>query len=128
MNPRLIEEMGWRMAEVYGAVTDRLLINLARHFKPIAEGTAPSGSWDYEVKKLAELGQVTRESEVIILQGLEGADQALADVLEEAIRDGLKGVDKTLKAAAEKGLLLGQGFLPPEMSINQMQAFQAYYR
>lgn len=128
MNPRLIEEMGWRMAEVYGAVTDRLLINIARHFKPIAEGAAPSGSWDYEVKKLAELGQVTRESEVIILQGLEGADQALADVLEEAIRDGLKGVDKTLKAAAEKGLLLGQGFLPPEMSINQMQAFQAYYR
>ena len=32
MNPRWIEEMSWRMGEVYGAVVDRILINLARHF------------------------------------------------------------------------------------------------
>lgn len=128
MNPKLIEEMSWRMAEVYGAVTDRLLINLARHFKFIAEGATPSGSFDYMVKKLAEMGQVTRESEAIILQSLGGADEALQGVLEAAIRDGLKGVDKQLKTAAEKGLLLGEGFLPPELSINQMQAFTAYYR
>jgi hypothetical protein len=128
MNPKLIEEMSWRMAEVYGAVTDRLLINIARHFKFIADGATPSGSFDYMVKKLAEMGQVTRESEAIILQSLGGADEALQGVLEAAIRDGLKGVDKQLKKAAEKGLLLGEGFLPPELSINQMQAFTAYYR
>ena len=128
MNPKLIEEMSWRMAEVYGAVTDRLLINLARHFRFIAEGATPSGSWDYMVKKLAEMGQVTKESAAIIAGTLDGADEALHDVLEEAIRDGLKGVDKQLRTAAEKGLLQGQGFLQPELSINQMQAFKAYYR
>ena len=128
MNPRLIEEMSWRMAEVYGAVTDRLLINLARHFKLIAEGAEPAGAWEYEITKLAEMGQVTLESEAIILQGLDGADEALRGVLEEAIRDGLKDADKTLRAAAEKGMLLGGGFIPPELSVNQMQAFSAYYR
>ena len=120
--------MGWRMGEVYAAVTDQLLINLAKHFQYIKEGMAPGGAWMYQVQKLAEMGQVTRESEAIILEMLGGADAALQEILEEAIRDGLKGVEKPLKQAAEKGLLLGRGFLPPEVSPNQMQAFQAFYR
>lgn len=128
MNPRWIEEMSWRMAEVYGAVTDQILINLARHFRYIREGAKPGGSWDYQVRKLAEMGQVTRETEAIILSMLDGADAALADLLEESIRDGLKGVEKPLRTAAEKGLLLGAGFLPPEVSPGQMQAFRAFYQ
>lgn len=128
MNPKLIDEVGWRMAEVYAAVTDRLLVNLARHFKFIAEGAKPGGAWDYMVKKLAEMGQVTRESEAIILETLKDADAALQVSLEEAIKDGLKGVDKPLKEAANKGLLMGEGFIPPEIAPRQMQAFQAYYR
>ena len=128
MNPKLIDEMGWRMAEVYAAVTDRLLVNLARHFKFIAEGAKPGGAWDYMVKKLAEMGQVTRESEAIILETLKDADAALQVSLEEAIKDGLKGVDKPLKEAANKGLLMGEGFIPPEIAPRQMQTFQAYYR
>ena len=127
MNPRFIEEMGWRMGEVYAAVTDQLLINLAKHFQYIKEGMEPGGAWQYQIRKLAEMGQVTRESEAIILTMLDGADQALQEVLEESIRDGLKGVEKPLKKAAEKGLLLGQGFLPPEVAPNQMQAFRAFY-
>lgn len=128
MNPRFIEEMGWRMGEVYAAVTDRILINLARHFPFIASGGIPGGAWDYQVRKLAELGQVTRETEAIILQSMEGGDAALAEILEEVIRDSLKKVDKPLRQAAEKGLLLGEGFLPPEVAPNQMQAFKAFYR
>ena len=116
------------MGEVYAAVTDQLLINLARHFKYIKDGAEIGGSWSYQVRKLAEMGQVTRESEQIILNMLGDADAALQAILEESIREGLKGVEKPLKQASEKGLLLGQGFLPPEMAPNQMQAFRAYYR
>ena len=128
MNPRFIEEMGWRMGEVYAAVTDRILINLARHFQYLTDGTIPSGAWDYQVRKLAELGQVTRESEQIILESMGGADEALQALLEETIRRSLEPVEKPLKQAAEKGLLHGAGFLPPEVSPNQMQAFQAFYQ
>ena len=128
MNPRFIEEMGWRMGEVYAAVTDRILINLARHFKYIKEGMKPGGAWDYQVRKLAELGQVTQETAEIILQSLDGGDQALRELLEETIRQSLKPVEKPLRDAAEKGLLMGQGFIPPEVSPNQMQAFQAFYQ
>ena len=128
MNPRVIEEMGWRMGEVYAAVTDRILINLARHFPYIAQGEEPGGAWDYQVRKLAELGQVNRETEAIILESMKGGDAALAELLEETIRQSLKPVDKTLREAAEKGLLLGRGFLPPEIAPNQYQAFTAFYR
>ena len=128
MNPHWIDEMSWRMGEVYGAVVDRILINLARHFPYIAEGMTPGGSWDYQIRKLAEMGQVTRETEAIILESMKGADAALADLLEETIRDSLKGVEKPLRKAAEKGLLLGAGFLPPEVSPSQMQAFRVFYQ
>ena len=128
MNPRFIEEMGWRMGEVYAAVTDRILINLARHFPYIAEGMTPGGAWDYQVRKLAELGQVTRETEAIILESMKGGDAALAELLEEVIRESLKEVDKPLRKAAEKGLLLGQGSLPPEVSPQMTRTFSAFYR
>ena len=128
MNPRFIEEMGFRMGEVYAAVTDQILINLARHFKYIKDGASIGGAWEYQVQKLAEMGQVTRETEAIILEMLGDADEALQGVLEAAIRDGLKNVEKPLKKAAEKGLLLGEGFIPPEVAPRQMQAFQAFYK
>ena len=128
MNPRFIEEMGWRMGEVYAAVTDRILINLAKHFPYIAEGMTPGESWKWQVRKLAEMGQVTRETEAIILESMKGGDAALADLLEEVIRESLAPVDKQLKKAAEKGLLLGQGFLPPEVAPKMTRTFQAYYR
>ena len=127
MNPRWIEEMGWRMGEVYAAVTDRILINLASHFPYIAEGMEPGGAWDYQIRKLAELGQVTRETEAIILESMSGADQALFDLLEDTIRESLKTVEPELRKAAEKGLLLGQGFLPPETAPSMTQTFKAFY-
>lgn len=127
MNPRQIEEMGWRMGEVYAAVTDRILINLARHFRYITEGSMPSGSWDYQIRKLAELGQVTRETEAIILESLKGGDAALAGLLEEVIRGSLEKVEPELRKAAEKGLLLGQGMVPPEISPQMTQTFRAFY-
>ena len=127
MTPRQIEEMGWRMGEVYAAVTDRILINLARHFRYITEGSMPSGSWDYQIRKLAELGQVTRETEAIILESLKGGDAVLAGLLEEVIRGSLEKVEPELRKAAEKGLLLGQGMVPPEIAPQMTQTFRAFY-
>ena len=128
MNRRMIDGMSWRMAEVYGSVVDRILINLARHFAFIKDGAPIPGSWEYQVRKLAEMDQVTRESEAIILDTLGDADYALQTMLEDTIRDALKDVSPQLKKAAERGLTLGGGFLPPNIAPRQMQAFTAYYQ
>ena len=126
MNPREIEEMSWRMAEVYEAVVNRILINMARHFQYINAGEIPSGTWLYQTKKLAEMGQVTKETEQIILTMLGDADGVLRSLLEESILNGLKDAEPALRKAAEAGLLNG-GAVPPLLDPSQMQAFRAFY-
>ena len=128
MNPRVIEEMSWRMAEVYEAVVNRILINMARHFQYINAGEVPSGTWIYQAKKLAEMGQVNRETEQIILNMLGDADGVLRALLEESITNGLKDAEPALRKAAEKGFLPGGINTPPVLEPGQMQAFKAYYK
>lgn len=113
------------MGEVYAAVTDEILVNMARHFKYMTEGNAPSGAWEYQTIKLAEMGQVNQETEAIILKHLGDADGALRYVLEESIRDGLKSAEPALRKAAEKGFTRKASV--PELAPNQMQAFRAFY-
>lgn len=128
MNPRAIEELGNAMGEVYEAVVNRILINLAHHFPMIAEGTKDAeGAWQYQVTKLAEMGQVNRETEQIILSMLKDADEGLRNVLEAAIMDGLKDAEKPLREAAQKGFA-NNGIVPPMLAPNQTQAFQTFYR
>ena len=128
MNPREIEEMSWRMAEVYEAVVNRILINMARHFQYINAGEVPSGTWIYQAKKLAEMGQVNKETEKIILDMLGDADGVLRALLEESILNGLKDAEPALRKAAEKGFLPGGINTPPVLDPGQMQAFAAYYK
>ena len=128
MNPRVIEEMSWRMAEVYEAVVNRILINMARHFQYINAGEVPSGTWIYQAKKLAEMGQVNRETEQIILNMLGDADGVRRKLLEESILNGLKDAEPALRKAAEKGFLPGGINTPPVLEPGQMQAFSAYYK
>jgi hypothetical protein len=128
MNPAFLDEMSWAMSEVYGAVVDRILVNLARHFPYIKPGQKLPGSFEYQARMLARMGQVNKETADIIAGSLAGADEALKDVLTAAITEALKGEEPKLRKAAEKGLLQGAGFIPPEVSPNQMQAFRYYYR
>ena len=128
MNPTVIDDMGWAMAEVYGSVTDRILANIAKYFPYIEQGKEPKRLFDYQVKKLAEMGQLTSETVDIIANSLGGADAMLRQELETAIRVALKDVDPVLRKAAEQGLLNGPGFVPPELSPSQMTAFTTYYR
>ena len=129
MNPRYLEELSWRMSEVYAATVDQILINLARHFKFYTEtGVLPSGGWDYQIKKLAEMGQVNRETEQIILNMLGDADGTLRELLEVSILNGLKDAEPELRLAAKKGLFGSANNIPPVLDPSQMQAFQAYYK
>lgn len=128
MRPSFLDDMSWRMAEVYGAVTDRILVNLARHFPLVHSTGQMRGSFEYQVRMLAQLGQVRQETVRLILDSLSGADEALRASLEAAIRDALKTEEPKLRKAAEKGLLPGAPASVPEVEPGQMQAFKSYYR
>lgn len=127
MNPRYFDELSWRFGEVYEAVVDQIIINLARHFQFYTDTGALPTSWEYQIKKLAEMGQVTKETEKIILSMLDGADESLKQLLEASILDGLKDAEPELRKAAQAGLLYGGANVPPVLNPSQMQAFKAYY-
>ena len=127
MNPAFLEEMSWEMAEVYGAVSDQILVNLARYFPYYtADDQIPRSAFTYQAKMLAQMGQVNRETVRIIREGLADADNALQGVLEAAIMDSVKTAEPELYKAVKLGV-----FNPPSTPVlapNQMRAFQLYYK
>jgi hypothetical protein len=74
------------------------------------------------------MGQVNRETAGIIVQSLDGADEALRQALEAAILDALKNEEPKLRKAAEQGLLNGPSLLPPEIDPAQMRTFEQFYK
>ena len=131
MNPKFIDDMSWEMGEVYGAVCDRIMINLAKYFPYIEGALADDEAVDafkYQAKKLAQMGQVHTDTVKIIAQSLRGEEKAIRDALSAAILDALKDADPILRKAAEQGLLYGPGLLPPEVSPGQFNAFTQYYK
>ena len=128
MRPSFLENMSWAMAEVYASTVDRILINLAKYFPYVKTEDRIKGSFEYQARMLAQMGQVDKETVSIIMDSLGGADAALRKALEEAILESLRNEEPALRKAAMQGLLNGRGFLPPEVTPNQMQAFQTYYK
>lgn len=125
-NLDFLDVLGDEMGRVYAACHDRLLVNLARHFRYLQPGEEPGGAFQYQARKLQEMGQLTRESVEIIRGMLDGAPSALADCLEAAIVDALD-VEPELRKAYEAGLL-GAGVAPAEVDPRMSGAFVEYYR
>lgn len=128
MHPAFLDNMSWEMAEVYGAVTDQILINLARYFPFYDAGDPiPKSAFEYQARMLAQMGQVSKETVQIIRNGLSDADLALQGVLEQAIIDAVKTAEPELLEGVKKGVIT-PGTLPAVVSPNQMRAFRLYYQ
>ena len=126
MNPAFLDNMSWEMAEVYGAITDQILINLARHFPFYDAGDPlPESAFVYQAKMLAQMGQINKETVRIIRNGLDEADTALRNSLEQAVIDAVKKAQPELLEAVKKGIFA----MPenPAVTPNQMRAFKLYY-
>lgn len=126
MNPAFLDEMSWEMAEVYGAITDQIIINLARLFPYVkVGGKVPESAFTYQAAMLAQMGKVNAQTIQIIRNGLSDADAALANVLETTIAQAIKTAEPELYKGAKKGM-----FMPPAVPVlspNQTRAFQLYY-
>ena len=127
MNPASIDAMSWEMAEVYGAITDQIVINLAHYFPYLNAGKHPPKSmFDYQAAMLAQMGKVNAQTMQIIRNNLSDADRALSASLETAIADAIKDSEPALYRGAKAGI-----FKPPTkpvLSANQTRAFGLYYK
>ena len=94
-----LNRLGQPIADVYEEISGRVMINLARFFKALKPGETPGGAFEYQAKKLAELGKLTGETRRII-GGMAGvAGTALQVALEKAIEDALEDFGKLRPAA-----------------------------
>ena len=127
MNPASIDAMSWEMAEVYGAITDQIVINLAHYFPYLSAGKHPPKSmFDYQAAMLAQMGKINAQTMQIIRNNLSDADRALSASLETAIADAIKDSEPALYRGAKAGI-----FMPPTkpvLSANQTRAFGLYYK
>ena len=115
------------MAEVYGAITDQIVINMARLFPYVkVGGKVPESAFAYQSAMLAQMGQLNRQTVQIIRNNLSEADAALSGVLEATIADAIKTAEPELYKGARKGMVSPPAV--PILSPNQTRAFQLYYR
>lgn len=127
MNPAFIDGMSWEMAEVYGAISDRILINLARYFPYWKAGDKlPRSAFEYQARMLAQMGKVNADTVRIIRNSLEGVDDALKNTLEQAIIEAVKKAQPELLEGVKAGILKPNGM--PIVAPNQMRAFSLYYQ
>lgn len=121
-----LDAMGDSIGKVYADCVDRLLVNIARHFKYLQPGEEPGGAFQWQARKLAELGQVNRENVGIIQRMLGDVPAELAEGLEQAIMDALADIEEPLRKAAAEGLM-GISTAPPEPDPRAMRAFRLYH-
>ena len=127
IRPSFMDNMSWEMAEVYGAITDQILINLSRYFPYYKPGqSVPQSSFEYQANMLAQMGQVNRDTIQIIANGLGGANKALTHILERAIIESVKKSQPDLLKGVQEGLLHPAGI--PIVDPQQTRAFRLYYQ
>lgn len=126
LRPSFIDSMSWEMAEVYGAITDQILVNLARYFPYWKSSNVPKSAFEYQAAMLAQMGQVNKDTIRIIRNGLKGANGALTNVLEQAVIEAVKKAQPELLKGVKQGLLKPAGI--PIVDPEQSRAFQLYYQ
>lgn len=126
LRPSFIDSMSWEMAEVYGAITDQILVNLARYFPYWKSSNVPKSAFEYQAAMLAQMGQVNKDTIRIIRNGLKGANGALTNVLEQAVMEAVKKAQPELLKGVKQGLLKPAGI--PIVDPEQSRAFQLYYQ
>lgn len=105
LTPKDILEISEPVEAIYQRTVDELLINIAKHFK--ITGWERTRYW--EIKKLSEMGALTKESAAIIAKNTgmlpEEIEKAFLQVSEKACLD----IDPQLREAAAEGLLQDPG-------------------
>lgn len=122
LTPEEILRLSEPIEKVYSDTVDALLINMAKHFN---SGYSLS-TQEWEIRKLAELGQLNKES-VEIIAGLTGQNPTLVQAaLENAVYAATRDTEPELKKAVKEGHIA-----PPDIdnviaSKSVSQALKAY--
>lgn len=101
MTPQRIADISEPIEQLYGDLTDELLINIAKH---LSKATA---TWSalHEIETLQEMGQLTEENIKIINDYVKRMPQEIKDAMNESRLEALGEIEQKLADAAAQGYL-----------------------
>lgn len=103
LTPNDILKLSEPVELVYQQIVDALLLNIARHFNT---GKALS-TQEWQMKKLAELGQLNKESLAIIADMTGQIPELIQISLESAALEATKDIEPELQETVKKGVIKG---------------------
>lgn len=122
LTPNEILKLSEPVEQVYSNIVDALLINMGKHFN--SGHSLSTEQW--EIRKLAELGQLNKES-VEIIASLTGQNKELITAaLENAVYMATKDIEPELKKAVKKGAIQNAAADNVIASQSIVQALNAY--
>ena len=122
LTPNEILKLSEPVEQVYSNIVDALLINMGKHFN--SGHTLSTEQW--EIRKLAELGQLNKES-IEIIASLTGQNKELITAaLENAVYMATKDIEPELKKAVQKGAIQNAAADNVIASQSIVQALNAY--
>lgn len=121
ITPKEILDISEPIEAIYQNTVDELLINIARHFD--ITGWERTRYW--EIKKLSEMGALTKESAAIIAANTKRLPSEVEKAFLEVANKACKDIDPQLRQAAEKGILQNPDNTPLT-SVLMRSNIQAY--
>ena len=122
LTPNEILKLSEPVEQVYSNIVDALLINMGKHFN--SGHSLSTEQW--EIRKLAELGQLNKES-IEIIASLTGQNKELITAaLENAVYMATKDIEPELKKAVQKGTIQNAAADNVIASQSTVQALNAY--
>ena len=116
LTPAQLQGLSDVIEEVYIHIVDELLVNIGKHIR--------SPNWthtaSYEIQKLSELGQLTKENAAIINKWIKELPEAVRSTMEETRQIALAKLEKQLEAAAKAG------YVTPPAADSTMQIMEDY--
>lgn len=116
ITPQKIQEIAEPIEGIYINCVNELLINIGRHI------TAPTWTHTaaWEIQKLSEMGQLTRENAAIINKWIKQIPTAMRETMEETRAAALDRIEAEMEKAAE------EGYLTPPLADSTVQLMQDY--
>ena len=116
LTPQKIQDLADPLESIYISMSNELLVNIGKHItKPTWTHTA---AW--EIQKLSELGQLTKENAAIINRWVKSIPAEIRDTMEETRRVALDQIEKQLEKAAR------DGYVTPPMRDSTAQVLEEY--
>ena len=121
LTPQEILSISEPIEDIYTRTVNDLLINISRHFQ--ISGWERTRYW--EIKKLSEMGALTKESAAIIAKNTQMLPDAIEKAFLEVSEKACLDIDPQLRKAAAQGLLQDPQ-TSPSTSLLMRQQVQSY--